>query len=341
MAIYRQIHTTFWKDKRVGEWTQIQKLFFLYLLSNDNTTQCGVYEFNKRYAKFELDLSGKEVDELLKFFEDEKRIVYNPTTEELLMINWLKYNSARSPKVATVIDKELKEIKTTEFEQEIINKCKEYGYPIKTKEPKKDTVSIGYRYSIDTITQPASAYNQHKNQHITSTATAEEPEQGVHDDDETSGQGTGVSEDYENPATPATDSQPNMFQAYQSLFGHAFTQTQVQDMEKWAEDLSEEVVIEAMKRSALRAKDYYYSTGIMKNWAKKGVQSLADVEKDDDRFNASVGTNKNTSFQRQPVRKEELPNWAKDDYEQSQEQEDPEVLAEIERKRKEYLKGAK
>ncbi|MCI1135366.1 hypothetical protein ACK4CS_16875 [Enterococcus gallinarum] len=27
MAIYRQLHTTFWKDKRVGEWSKDQKLF--------------------------------------------------------------------------------------------------------------------------------------------------------------------------------------------------------------------------------------------------------------------------------------------------------------------------
>ena len=154
MAIYRQLHTTFWKDRRVGEWNKEQKLFFLYLLSNDHTTQCGVYEFNKRYAKFELDVSSKEIDELIDFLVSEGRIVFNEKTEELMIINWLKYNSSRSPKVAAVIDKELREIKTLEFEEEVIRKCKEYGYPIKTEKPKENTLSIGYRYSIDTISQP-------------------------------------------------------------------------------------------------------------------------------------------------------------------------------------------
>lgn len=93
MAIYRQLHTTFWKDKRVGEWSKDQKLFFLYLLSNDYTTQCGVYEFNIRYAKFELDMTAEEIKENIDFLVSEGRIVFNEKSEELMIVNWLKYNN--------------------------------------------------------------------------------------------------------------------------------------------------------------------------------------------------------------------------------------------------------
>lgn len=277
MAIYRQLHTTFWKDKRVGEWSQDQKLFFLYLLTNDYTTQCGVYEFNKRYAKFELDMSSEQIDTLLDFLVSEGRIVYNEKTEELMVVNWLKYNNARSPKVSAVIDKELKEIKTLEFELEVIRKCLELGYPIKTKEPKKDTVSIPYPYSINTISQPTPTHNQH----ITNTEAAEEK------------------------SAPAPADGENMFQAYQKFFGHAFSPIHAEDMQKWADEISEPLVIEAMRRSALNTRDYSYSTGIMKNWAKKGIKTLEGVAEDDNRFSAKVDSGqRKTANQREMERRE-------------------------------------
>lgn len=93
MAIYRQLHTTFWKDKRVGEWSKDQKLFFLYLLSNDYTTQCGVYEFNLRYATFELDMTAEEIKTNIDFLVSEGRIVFNEKSEELMIVNWLKYTA--------------------------------------------------------------------------------------------------------------------------------------------------------------------------------------------------------------------------------------------------------
>lgn len=46
---------------------QRSKTFFLYLLSNDYTTQCGVYEFNLRYAKFELDMTAEEIKTNIDF----------------------------------------------------------------------------------------------------------------------------------------------------------------------------------------------------------------------------------------------------------------------------------
>ena len=64
MAIYRQLHTTFGKTNESVNGAKI-KNFFLYLLSNDYTTQCGVYEFNLRYAKFELDMTAEEIKQTL------------------------------------------------------------------------------------------------------------------------------------------------------------------------------------------------------------------------------------------------------------------------------------
>ncbi|MGX7200044.1 Lin1244/Lin1753 domain-containing protein [Enterococcus nangangensis] len=88
-------------------------------------------------------------------------------------------------------------------------------------------------------------------------------------------------------AAPANSE--NMFQAYQHFFGHGFSPVQAEDMHKWAEDISEPLVIEAMKRAAIGMKSYGYSTGIMKKWADKGIKTIQGVTEDDKRFNSSQG----------------------------------------------------
>ena len=52
MAIYRHVHVEFWKDPKVlEELTPEDKLFFIYLLTNPNTTQIGVYKITKKIGR--------------------------------------------------------------------------------------------------------------------------------------------------------------------------------------------------------------------------------------------------------------------------------------------------
>lgn len=275
MAIYRQIHTTYWKDRRVGDWEQSQKLFYLYLLTNDATTQCGVYEFNQRYAQVDLDMNKKEIKEHLDFLVKEKRIIYSDETEELMITNWLKYNSARSPKVAAVVDKELKNIKTFEFESEVIKKCLEYGYPIKTLKPKENTVSIPYLYPIDTISQPE-------------PPPEPEPSHNHHHHQQ------------EEKETVSGGGELNPYLVYQKNFG-VLSPLNQQDIKHWVDDIGAELVIEAMRRAVLDQKSYRFATGIMRNWAQRNVKTMDDVKADDIRH----ANNKRNSYGNQGKRRVE------------------------------------
>lgn len=314
MAIYRQIHTTFWKDRRVGEWDKDQKLFYLYLLTNDYTTQCGVYEFNRRYAEFELGMNREQVDSHIKFLVSEGRIVFNEKPEELMIVNWLKYNSARSPKVAAVIDKELREIKTLEFESEVIKKCQLLEYPIKTAKPKKDSISIGYGYGIDTISQPA----QH--QHITNTEPA------------TASAEQGVPVAQPEPAAATADLDPYLL--YQQSFG-VMNPVASEDVEHWVNDLGVELVCEAMKRAAFEQKSYRYAQGIMKSWAKRNITSMDEVAADDVRHENNKHQQKPQSNYGKPYKTETVPDW---NALAPTESADPALEAELDRKMAEFLK---
>lgn len=113
MAIFRKIHTSFWSDSYISELERDKKLFYLYLLTNERTTQCGIYEITKKQISFDLGYSIDTVSNLIKYFEKSGRIKYNEQTKEIAIKNWLKYNGSTSPKVQLCINKEFKMVKDT------------------------------------------------------------------------------------------------------------------------------------------------------------------------------------------------------------------------------------
>jgi len=113
MAIFRKVHTSFWSDSFISDLDKDKKLFYLYLLTNERTRQCGVYEITKKQISFDLGYGIDTVSKLLDYFIKIGKIRYNDTTKELAIGNWLKYNSSTSPKVKTCIDKEFQSVKDT------------------------------------------------------------------------------------------------------------------------------------------------------------------------------------------------------------------------------------
>lgn len=132
MAKYRQVHVEFWQDGFVLDLTPEEKYFYIYLLTNSKTSQCGIYELPKRIIETETGYNRETVEKLLKRFIDYGKIKYNDKTKEIFILNWIKYNWINSKKVIKCIEKELKSVKTSEFLNLFYVICKEYGYPIDT-----------------------------------------------------------------------------------------------------------------------------------------------------------------------------------------------------------------
>ena len=51
MAVYRHIHIDYWQDGFVLDLTPEEKYFYIYLMTNSKTSQCGIYELPKRIIK--------------------------------------------------------------------------------------------------------------------------------------------------------------------------------------------------------------------------------------------------------------------------------------------------
>lgn len=132
MAIYRSIHITFWQDEFVLTLTPEEKYFYLYLMTNSKTKQCGIYELPIKIAIMETGYNEETINKLFNKFEKNKKIIRSKSTSEICIINWLKYNFSKSPKVLKCIHLELDNVKDKSLLRHI------------------DTVSIGYKYSMDT-----------------------------------------------------------------------------------------------------------------------------------------------------------------------------------------------
>lgn len=114
----------------------------------------------------------------------------------------------------------------------------------------------------------------------------------------------------------AANSLKNVLQFYQENFGLLSSYIQ-EDLVQWADDLSPELTIEAMKKALDQSKPYSYAKGIMRQWLKKGIQTLKDVDAEQIQFERQY-QNKNIN------REEVVPNWMKQEHQPKQEQMKPE-----------------
>ncbi|MBS6024993.1 MAG: DnaD domain protein [Paeniclostridium sordellii] len=133
MAVYRQVHIEFWQDGFVLELTPEEKYFYLYLMTNSKTSQCGIYELPKRIIETETGYNRETVEKLLNRFEEYKKISYDKETNEIFLNNWVKYNKIKSPKVIRCVEKEVAAVKSNILRNVFINECKKHGYDIDTK----------------------------------------------------------------------------------------------------------------------------------------------------------------------------------------------------------------
>lgn len=140
MAIYRNVHVSFWNDtKIIDEMTPEDRYFMLYILSNPHTNQVGCYEISIRDISKETGYTEESVKKLLDRFEKKLKVArYSKKTKELLVLNWYKYNWTSSPKVRACIEKELKTVKNKEFREFIDTVCIPYIYPMHTHTQKEE-----------------------------------------------------------------------------------------------------------------------------------------------------------------------------------------------------------
>ncbi|KOA75839.1 chromosomal replication initiator protein DnaA [Clostridium botulinum] len=132
MAKYRQLHTNFWNDGFVLDLTPEEKYFYLYLMTNPGTAQCGVYELPKRIIETQTGYNRDTIDKLLKRFIEYEKIEYCNETKEIMIINWMRYNKPTNCNAIKCVNSELKNLKCTNYINQVYKHCKDLSLNIKS-----------------------------------------------------------------------------------------------------------------------------------------------------------------------------------------------------------------
>ena len=147
MALYRNIHLSFWQDTKVtDDFTPEDRYFYLYLLTNPHTNLCGCYEISIKQMANEMGYDAKKVRKLIDRFSFTHNLIrYARSKRELLIFHWSKYNWTSSEKFRKPLLQEIQNVKTDDFREYLLKlfdgENVKYGM---------DTVSGKEEYGINT-----------------------------------------------------------------------------------------------------------------------------------------------------------------------------------------------
>lgn len=108
MAKSRMVDTRFWDDNYTSNLDPIEKLLFLYCLTNTHTNICWVYEIPLKSIASDTWIDKDMVLKIMTRFEKEWKIIYKDWW--VAIRNFIKYQNQWSPKVKAWIDKELEKV---------------------------------------------------------------------------------------------------------------------------------------------------------------------------------------------------------------------------------------
>lgn len=103
---HRYLNTKFWNDNYVSELDPTEKLLFIYLLTNEHTNICGIYELPLKMIAIETGLDKTMLEKILPRLED--RIGY--VRGFVVVKNFIKHQENGSELIQKGILKILKEL---------------------------------------------------------------------------------------------------------------------------------------------------------------------------------------------------------------------------------------
>jgi hypothetical protein len=153
----RMIDTQLWNDENIIEnFTAEDKYFWLYILTSPHNNICGVFKNSPTLIARDMGLHKDTVVNLIYRFEKQHCLIaVDKDTNEILILNWYKYNWTKSPKLKCIIEKEAVLIKSDLLRENVFKKLEE----LCCNDEKVDTVSIPYRYGTNTNTNSNSNTN--------------------------------------------------------------------------------------------------------------------------------------------------------------------------------------
>ena len=123
----RIIESDIWKDSKFKRLNPRQKLLWLYLLTNENSTSVGVYHISFDEMSFELKLDEDEIKQNLMKLTDNDMLTYDTDNEEIVIYKAPIYNICSWGKpMIDKVNSELSKVKNINNIELVLNHLKTY-----------------------------------------------------------------------------------------------------------------------------------------------------------------------------------------------------------------------
>jgi len=141
MADYRYFKCKFWSDPYIRELKSDERMIYIWLFTNEHTSQAGIYSIHESTIAVETGYDQKRICEILSKFSKDNKIVY--TDQKILWVkNFLRHQPNKSTKVLTRIATDLKETNDPDLVQKFLiyydTLSIPYGYPMDTPSNKEE-----------------------------------------------------------------------------------------------------------------------------------------------------------------------------------------------------------
>ena len=111
----RLIKSSFWSDSYIENLNPIEKMLYLYFLTNDKTNLIGIYELSIKRMSFQTGIDAKKILSILAKFEADKKILYK--NNYVFIANFLKHQNLNNSNIKKGVEREY---------MALPEECKEY-----------------------------------------------------------------------------------------------------------------------------------------------------------------------------------------------------------------------
>lgn len=111
MGKQRYVDTKLWSDSYVSKLDPVEKLLFIYLMTNERTNLSGIYELPIKYMSVETGIETSMLQNILTRFENDGKIVMFEGWVRL--VNAIKHQNMNNAKIKTGVEKLLDDLPIT------------------------------------------------------------------------------------------------------------------------------------------------------------------------------------------------------------------------------------
>lgn len=264
----RVVDTNFWMSPEVLDQYSVEdKYFYLYLVTNTQSSQVGIYSIPKKVMSFETGFTAEAIEVLIdRFSNTYEKIIYDVGTQEIALTDSLKWSVLKGGKpVSDLLTKELSKIKQGELIKKIYEMMRAFW--LASNRPFDKTIMSLFEKEMT-------------NRHIDFQPTHH---QSLQNQNQNNNHNHNINHNqshnhHQESSTPNREKSPShkIEKFYQDYIGNV-TPHVLDFIRRWIKEFDQSIVLESLHRAQHAVSPLAYAETILQGWKMKGVKSVKDL----------------------------------------------------------------